>query len=395
MIRNISHKLQYRAILSIHMEENDDNIPRESPQFLILPLVQPGQDDSIDTNKIRELTALGLDYAQPEDRCLAWLVLLGIYPKNAKQWPETLQELVTLYQTYVDVCNIGDWLTKRFEAHITDIEVFGVGDNAMMALIHGDIVRTGRHIYLLPCTDDDGSSSGSVNLYAGHLRRLERILYILGNINKNMSYMQGFNELAVPFYYVTHSAKSLFEDDFVAEAVSFHMLHQLVSSTEMKDLFTTDDRSSILLGKLDGFNTILEKHVPQAFKIITEYKIPCVCYCYRWFSLMFSQEYTLPELLQIWDSLFTQFENIVDYEFYVGAAQIDMVMDDLVGKDYPETLEILQNIKIRNIYQLLSKANQWWRKDHDPTLIEAVASTVSNAVKGFMSKLNQLKDLKK
>ena len=50
------------------------------------------------------------------------------------------------------------------------------------------------------CTDDDGASQGNINFYAVHLRRLERILYVMGTANKTISYMQGFNEIIIPFY---------------------------------------------------------------------------------------------------------------------------------------------------------------------------------------------------
>ena len=369
---------------------SDDAIA--SPAFVILPLVQPDSDDSIDFSRIRDLTSNGLDYAQAEDRCLAWLVLLGLYPPNAKDWPRELSELVSLYSAYVDECRLVGWEQKKFDAHISDISVFDVDDQLMMFQIHGDIVRTGRHIYLLPCTDDDGASQGNINFYAVHLRRLERILYVMGTANKTISYMQGFNEIIIPFYYTIYLARSLFNnDDFVVEALAFHCLHQVVFSTEIRDLFTTDDRSSILLAKLNEFDKVLQSHVPKVYQVVTKYEIPAVCYCYRWFSLMFSQEYSLPELQQIWDALFTHIDNMVDFEFYVGAAQIEMCSGGIENMDYQESLETLQNISVRNIYQLLSLANEWWRKDHNPTLIESVTSHVSGAAKGIISKLNRFR----
>ena len=97
----------------------------------------------------------------------------------------------------------------------------------------------------------------------------------------------------------------------------------------------------------------------------------------------------MAELQQIWDGLFAHFDDLVNFEFYIGCAKIEIVQEQLVDKDYAETLEVLQNIKIDNIHQLLNKANEWWRKDHDPSLVNLVAFKVSSAVKGLLTKLTK------
>lgn len=361
------------------------------PQFLILPLVQPDQDDEINTDKIRELTSNGLDHTEPEDRCVAWLVLLDIYPHFARKWPSVLEELVSLYEAYVECCKIKDWENKHFNIYINDNEIFNLPNNTMMGQIHSDLVRTRRNIIILPIEEpDDGQPKGSFSHFETHLRRLERILYILGNVNQNIQYMQGFNELIMPFYYTLYCAKSLFKNEFVIEALTFHCLHQLLSYTELKDLFTTDDKSSIILSKLNDFDNILSSHCSLAHKVINdEFHIPHTNYCFRWFVLMFSQEFEMEVLQQVWDALFTHFDDLVNFEFYIGCAKVELVQNDLIGKDYAETLELLQNIEIPNINQLLNKANEWWKKDHDPSLINVVAFKVSSAVKGLFTKLTK------
>lgn len=205
-----------------------------SPQFLILPLVQPDQDDEVDIAKIRELTSRGLVGVEPEDRCVAWLVLLDIYPQYARQWQSRLKELVSCYEAYVNECQINDWQEKKFDSHVFDFGVFNLPNNSMMGQIHSDLVRTRRNITIIPNTEfyNDKSLDEST-FYSIHLRRLERVLYILGNVNQNFQYMQGFNELITPFYYTLYCAKSLFKDDFEIEALTFHCLHQLLSYTEL------------------------------------------------------------------------------------------------------------------------------------------------------------------
>ena len=343
----------------------------EAPKFIILPLVQPDEDDAVDTKKIRELTANGLEKAQPEDRCLAWLVLFGIYPSKAREWPDKQEELVATYQNYVKVFKITDWESKSLVAQVIDIDDFGVGDNALMALIHGDVVRTGRHIFMLqPEPDEQPPDDTPINQYAKHLRRLERILYVLGSTNTGLGYMQGFNELVVPIYYTLFEARSLFADVFVVEALSFHCLHQLISTTQICELFMTHDRSQILLERLAKFHEVLKVHVPDVYEVLRKLDIQPVIYCYRWFSLMFSQEYDMRPLQQIWDALFTHFDDLVNFEFYVGCAHIEMIKNDLNLKEYGTAIETLQRAEVRDVSKLLELANKWWRQVHNPTTLD-------------------------
>ena len=356
-----------------------------SPDFLILPLVQPLEDDTIDIAKIRDLTANGLETGQPEDRCLAWLVLLGIYPEKARDWPKVLQEMTDVYRTYTEMLHIEDWDTRSFPQQVIRIEDFGVEDNQLMALIHGDIVRTGRHIFMLSPEEIQGAQAddSSINLYAKHLRRLERILYVLGRVNTGFGYMQGFNELLVPLYYTVFGGRSLFTDLYVVEVLSFHCLHQLINTTKICELFMTHDRSSILLERLSRFHEIVKMHVPDVYEVLERLDIQPVIYCYRWFSLMFSQEYELPQLQQIWDALFTHVDDLVEFEFYVGAAHIEMIKGGINPNEYASTIEALQHTQVRDTYRLLDLANKWWRQVHNPTPLDFVQGKF-NTLKSFI-----------
>lgn len=355
-----------------------------SPKFLILPLVQPDINDEIDFDYIRTLTANGLDAAQPEDRCLAWLILLNLYPRNAHEWTDVLATLVGTYDTYMKEVKLEHWINEDVPVHVPK-EDFNCENVKLMALIHGDLIRTGRHICMLPPAEvqsheyKDGENT--ILLYSLHLRRLERILYIVGSINKAMSYMQGFNELLVPIYYTIYMARSLFSDENVVEALSFHCLHQLLSQTRINELFTTQDQSFLVKHQLSLFSDLCKVHVPDAAQRIADLQIHPLCYCYRWFTLMFSQEYELPSLQQIWDAIFTHFDDLLNYIFYLGLAHIKMWEDQIMNKKYEEVIEMLQGSSVWDVYTLLKTANHFWKIDHDPSLVDQV----HNVIKGVLN----------
>ena len=359
-----------------------------SPEFIIMPIVQPGPN-SYDKERIKYLAKFGLNDSPPEDRALAWLVFLEVYPQNPNEWEEVKKKKMEDYNMYKELFKLTDFHTKSFPQYVKK-ESFDLGDdskNGLMMLIHGDIVRTGRHIFKLPEWGIEGveypeTVGNDVNIlrWEGHLRRLERILFVLGSINKAQSYMQGFNELLMPIYYVLYSAKSLFNDDIdYVECLSFYCIQQLIAMTEITELFTTQDKSSILIYKLKGFLEVLQRHAPISAQIIAKHDIHPVCYCFKWFSLLFSQDYEIPTLLLIWDSILTHFDELLRYAFYVGAAQVKLFENQLSEKDYGKTLNVLQNIPKINVHEMLTLADKWWEIDKDDSAVGFLKSGAEQA----------------
>ena len=240
-------------------------------------------------------------------------------------------------------------------------------------LINGDVVRTGRHIFKLPEWGFDGvqyeeqvSNGPNILKWERHMRLLERILYVMASVNPALSYMQGFNELLPPFYYVLLQAITVCDNDIkMVEAISFFCLQELLTKTEIRDLYTTTDASSIILHKLNDFNVLLNKHLPRASAIIKSLGIHPLLYCYRWFNLMYSQEYELPVLLGLWDGLFTHFEDLVSYIYYVGIGHVHAVENGIIPRDYGATIATLQNLEIASIKDVLSFADKCWNEDHN------------------------------
>ena len=356
------------------MINNPQTIQKET-NFIIVPLVNPSFDrEMIDFEQIQKLASLGLDGFPPEDRCYAWLALLHIYPKNPLLWQDKQIEAKKVYFDFVQLCKLEDWHTKFFPNQCPDPEVFGLSNNPLMGIIHGDLVRTGRSIFFLDSFPLEGIESHAdeqdlaIYQWSGHIRRLERILYTFGTVNKGLSYMQGFNELIVPFYWVMTKASVLFRNDLdLIEALSFECFTTLLNETSLNEFYTTTDQSSIILHRLEDFNQLFMHHFPKVYKIIHDLDIHPVLYCFRWFNLLFSQEHDLPNLVLIWDSLFAHFDHLMDYVFYVALGHIAQVKDQLKPTSSAATLTILQHLQISSPKEPLQIANALWELDHAPT----------------------------
>ena len=340
--------------------------------FKIFQHVQPNPDDperKIDMQMIRDICANGLSECPVEDRCAAWLCLFHIFPADPNEWPHVKDEIYNSYKDYVELFKISNWTEKRFRANVQKTE-FDLDMNEKMHIIHGDICRTGRHIFFLPPDDvkeDDPCESELLAPFAKNMRKLERILYIIACCNPTISYMQGFNELLPPLYFVASQGGALFDnDEFMIEAFAFKFLQQLLMSTDIQELYTTADKSSLIMHKLRRFDEIFQRHAPDLYSITKKLELQPLLYCYRWFTLLYAQDYELPTLLIVWDSLFAHFDDLIEFAFYFGVATIKQNEKMLDPDDYQCTIMALQSMSCKHVYPAIKDANNMYNMDHSP-----------------------------
>ncbi|OHT06720.1 TBC1 domain protein [Tritrichomonas foetus] len=341
-------------------------------QFKIMPLVQPNpSNEPIDRELIRHLCESGLSECPAEDRCLAWLVLLNVYPKFAIEWPEKRDKLIQTYMAFVHDYGLDDW-PKRFFTGTVRRDDLGVKNGKLMLTIYSDISRSGRQFFFFPPEEPpEGAPDNSLSHFIVHMRRLERILYVFGSLNASLSYMQGFNELVSPLYFAMVSSRQLFDDDLdCVEAISFHCLQELITGTKIQEFYMTQDESSIIYHKMGDFQKVLDKNLPNVSKILEFHDIHPLQYAYKCLNLLFAQEHPMPTILIIWDALFAHIEDLMDYCYYVEVSRIAEGSHKLSYEDFASTVQYVQNIDIPNIYVVLRRANKMYMQDKKPNVIE-------------------------
>jgi hypothetical protein len=283
-----------------------------------------------------------------EARAVNWLKALAIYPNCSQDWPSHRQALTESYFTSVHANGLSNWnqvtlsewsLPENFAAH----------ESLRMQVIHYDVIRLGR---LFPLFDDLTCSNQLL------CRRFERILYVFGSVS--LTYMQGFNELLVPIYYVLIHSSACFTCDDEIEATTLYCLHSLINLTGLRELFTTANDSSVLLVRLSQFDHLIEDNLPGAYSVITHLRIHPAWYSLKWFSLLFTQDHEFPEILKLWDVLFGHMKNLLDYVFLIGLGHVRQMEDKLNLHDLSETLNILQHPGKCSLSAALEYADQLW-----------------------------------
>lgn len=347
--------------------------------FTILPLVSPSYErDEIDLAQIRRYAYNSFDEFPKEDRAVAWLALLHVYPMNPREWPKVSSDINEKYWDFVSSCQLENWHRLNYPCQLVNT-VLDCPNKNLMGTIHGDIVRTGKSIFCfkpapIPLKEGEKVFPSDEPMYefAEHARRLERVLYIFSTLNPGLSYMQGYNEILCPLYYVLYEAISLFHNDWdLVEALTFKCFQVLMSESRLNEFYTTADKSSIILHRLNDFTTLIKKHLPNVYSVLERFDIHPLLYCYRWFNLLFSQEHDFSTLLLIWDDLFGHFDELMDFAFYIGLGHIKEFEGQITTlNDYSKILSILQNLNDINIKNVLNTANKFWEADHSISPLE-------------------------
>lgn len=333
----------------------------------------------IDIDLVRSLADEGI----PEEhglRALYWKVLLNYLPTDPTEWDDVLKKNRQLYAEWVeslivnphdqeDVSGDGkDAVDVTEEDHplcqkVTSVWAQHFQDQEMMAEIDKDVKRTFPHLHFF---NHDGSEGNTK-----HYRALRRILFIYAKLNKGICYVQGMNEILGPIYYIFATDADLFYREN-AEADAFFCFTNVMM--EVRDNFckSLDHTELGVKASIARLNNLLKEKDYQLWRHLESCEMNPQFYSFRWITLLLSQEFDLPDVMRLWDSLFSDPRRF-DFLYYCCCAMLWHVRDELLAGGFADNLKLLQqyppDIEIASI---ISTAR--WLKSHRVTTTSVSAS---------------------
>ncbi|KAG0740211.1 hypothetical protein G6F57_004860 [Rhizopus arrhizus] len=194
----------------------------------------------------------------------------------------------------------------------------------------------------LPDDDDD----------AYHWQVIQRILFIYAKLNPGVGYVQGMNELLAPIYYVFAAADS----DDGAEADAFFVFTILMSNFRDHFVRSLDsDTSTGIHATMKRLGQRLAWFDQALFQDLSQKDVKEQYYAFRWITVLYSQEWNLPDVIRLWDSILAeegQFEFLLDF----AVAMLVCVRRELMLGDFADNMRILQNYPIDDIQIVLKSA---------------------------------------
>ncbi|XP_064649444.1 TBC1 domain family member 13-like [Lineus longissimus] len=370
------------------------------------------EQDELDLKKVRRMSFYGCPDAGGI-RAKCWKLLLNYLPSSKKEWPTVLEKQRTLYKHFIDEMivqpgsNYDSTNTEAIVDHPLNPNpdsqwVAYFKDNEMLMQIDKDCRRLCPDLSFFqqpteyPCPELMCSAGGFENLrtrvehsvlksetvsrsrfgitnmipkkkrsntdeYAtlpegqeAHWEVCERILFIYAKLNPGQGYVQGMNEIVGPIYYVFSTDTNL-EWREHAEADCFFCFTSLMS--EIRDNFIKSlDDSEHGIGSLMNrlMETVKAKDVRLHCRILEQNLRP-EFYAFRWLTLLLSQEFPLPDVLRLWDSLFAD-EDRYELLVCICCAMLILVRTQLLDSDFPAMMKLVQTYPVSDIQKVISKA---------------------------------------
>ncbi|KAI4471695.1 tbc1 domain family member gtpase-activating protein [Holotrichia oblita] len=153
-----------------------------------------------------------------------------------------------------------------------------------------------------------------------HWEVVERILFLYAKLNPGQGYVQGMNEIIGPIYYTFARDQDAAYREY-AEADCFFCFTNLMS--EIRDFFikTLDSTDCGINNMMVRLTNQLRESDFDIWLHFQQLELRPEYYGFRWITLLLSQEFPLPDVLRIWDTLFSD-ENRFNFLIYICCAMI-------------------------------------------------------------------------
>ena len=340
----------------------------------------------LDKNKklILKYSEEGIPDDLPILRAYIWKILLNYLPEDPKLWGDTLSERRAKYNSYKT------FTEEKIKKELSEKKY--KSKNTLTQIIK-DVYRTNSEIkFFFELTDKKSSVSAEEvkkklenrktcsfakieDIYYNekecefHVDVLKRILFIYTIFCPDISYHQGMNELLAPIYYC-YSYDQTYTDETQEdiEADSYWSFFNLMTNVSL----------SFVAAKNKGLETkgyILSnclKYVDEdIYNSLEKLNIKNEYYSYRWFILLFSQEFKIQDLLKLWDLIFSS-EDKYYYVVYIGIAILLKKKDIITKGEMVDAMTGLQNFSDINVDELIKdtkKINSMYKQYLDDFIL--------------------------
>ena len=136
-----------------------------------------------------------------------------------------------------------------------------------------------------------------------------------------------------------------------AEADAFYCFTNLMIHIRDNFMKIYDHSEFGILVRMQRFLMLLKKTDPPIHALFERQKLKPEFYAFRWLTLLLSQEFRLPDVLRIWDSLFADQERNFEFLLYICCAMIVYVC--LLSARIVEMILFLQSST--------NTSSQWFR----------------------------------
>ncbi|XP_071820466.1 TBC1 domain family member 13-like [Apostichopus japonicus] len=187
-----------------------------------------------------------------------------------------------------------------------------------------------------------------------HWEVVERILFIYAKLNPGQGYVQGMNEIIGPLYYVfACDPESEWREH--AEEDTFFCFTNLMA--DIRDIFikTLDHSELGIHAKMRNLMLLLKKCEMPVWQSLKEQGLEPEFFSFRWFTLLLTQEFPLPDVIRIWDTLLAD-DNGTEMLLHICCAMLLLQSKELRKGDFASNMKLLQHYPPVDVHVLVQRA---------------------------------------
>lgn len=280
-------------------------------------------------------------------RPIVWKVLLEHLPLKLENWESEMEQRDKDYQMLVDKLYTG--VAKQKKGHPLNDDKQSewsqyFNDVELLENIRKDVKRTKTSINFFNLVTNEESN----------MDRLVRILFVYAKLNPDISYVQGMNEiLAVIFFVFSRDTNPAFLE--VVESDCFFCFSRLIDY--FRNLYNRDFDNSQqgIQGAIKKLEQLLSATKPEIVTHLKSLEVDLNYFAFRWITLLFTQEFDLPDIMVIWDFVFSV-EKKLECLVCLSAAVMIVKKTSLLNSGFAEIMQEVQNVRNENVEQILKLA---------------------------------------
>ena len=309
-------------------------------------------------SNLQNITEKGIPDDIPILRAFVWKILLKYLPINIYEWDSFLLKKRNEYKTFIkliesklekEISNNNYKTKETLEQIVKDVSRTSFELSFFFKSVK-KIILTPSEITELYNKRKYNSKIIDIKEYyypfiskenKTHADILKRILLIFSIMRPDIGYHQGMNEILAPIYYC-YSYDKLYENEKEEdiEADSFWSFFNLMS--QLEKTFNNDETQQGLYLLKEILEKCLKIVDENIFIILQEKNVQLEFFCFRWFILLFSQEFNIGDIMKLWDLIFSN-ENKYYYLIYISIAFLLIKKNIIIEKETIDILEEFQN----------------------------------------------------
>ena len=349
----------------------------------ILSMIEILNSNNIDYSKLQEFIFEGIPDDIPSLRSLIWKILLNSLTLNQSEWETSLEKGREKYKKLKEVYDQRLIIIRK---HKKNEHPLSLDKNSnwnkyfiefnLLEDIQKDIRRTRTHMsfFFMPCVSNSNNNITNEQISNAALETkkdrsqcklnsktfesnadvMTRILFIYGLYHPEVKYVQGMNEILAPIFYCFSndkneiSIKNLEADSYI----SFENFMETIKDIFIKKL---DNTEKGITTRLQKFSTLIRMLDYRISDQLNKYKIEMEFFAFRWLTLFFTQDFEIPDVLRLWDSILCE-DDVFDFMNMIMLALLRNKTEGILNNEFAGIMSVLQNFDNINVDRLIRDA---------------------------------------